>query len=709
MRKMRLWVMMALLVLWIAPAAVAQREPLRVVATYSVLGDLVANIAGENVELTVLVGLDGDPHVYEPTPQDLMALANADLLIENGLALEPWIDALYASSGSSAVRVAASDGIDVLEFAGHDHDHEGDHDAGHVGHTEDEEATGSRLIVADFESGTVRVIDLRDNSVIAEFSLTSSARLYPSPGGRYAFAVQADGSITNVIDSGVSLVPHDDHFDVDFGSPTLLPFTVSGRTPIHFVTHHDQIAIFNDGEGTASVFTQDDLFSRVARVATFSTARPHHGVAVPLDDVVLISSPNMSDMNSTLPIGVDVLSMDGELLQSFPECPGLHGEAAYSDDGVAFGCSDGVLLIERDGEAFVSRKVANPTDNPDLRTGTLYHAEGAPFLIGNYGQRTLVRVDPAAGTSEIILEAPTRIWRFSYHGEDPSKAVALTIDGNLHVIDIASGTIEGSVQVVDPFLAPARGRAAARPLFVVNGHMAYVSEPLPGDVRAVDLETLEISEERIVVGGKPSSMAVFGAVPVSALEAGDDHDHDHDHAHGEFDPHTWLSPRNAIIMVGNIRDALVAADAANADVYTANAAAYIAQLEALDAEVTAAVESLPAERRILITTHEVFAYFARDYGFSTPASALNAVTTGAADPSAGDTAALIEEIRALGVPAIFVENVGNPRLMGQVAQEAGVTLAPALYTHGLGPAGSGAETYIGMIRYNVGIIVEALR
>jgi ABC-type Zn uptake system ZnuABC Zn-binding protein ZnuA len=708
MRNMRWLMMVALLVLWIAPAAVAQREPLRVVATYSVLGDLVANVAGENIELTVLVGADSDPHVYEPTPQDILALANADLLIENGLQLEPWIDNLYEVSGSSAVRVAASDGIEVLEFTGHGgHDHH-DHEVGHVGHMEGEPTTGSRLAVADFENSTVRVVDLRDNSVVGEFSLAASARLYPSHNGRYAFAVQANANITNVIDSGVSLVPHDDHFDVDFGAPALLPFSISGRTPIHFVTHHEQIAIFNDGEGTASIFTQDDLFSRASRVVTISTARPHHGVAVPLDDVVLITAPNMSDMNSTLPIGVDVVSMAGELLQSFHECPGLHGEASYSDDGMAFGCSDGVLLIERDGEMFVSRKVENPTANPDLRTGTLYYAEGAQYLIGNYGQNTLVRVDPVAGTSEVILEAPARVWRFSYHGEDPSKLVALTIDGNLHVVDIATGAVEGSVQVVDPFLAPARGRSAPRPVFVVNGHMAYVSEPLPGDVRAVDLETLEISAERIFVGGKPASMAVFGAVPVTALEG--DHDHaEHDHEHGEFDPHTWLSPRNAIIMVGNIRDALIAADADNAETYTANADAYIAQLQALDAEVTAAVAAIPEARRILITTHAVFAYFARDYGFSTPASALGAATTEAADPAAGEIAALIEEIRALGVPAIFVESVGNPRLMTQIAQEAGIVLAPTLYTHGLGPEGSGAETFIDMIRYNVGIIVEALR
>jgi ABC-type Zn uptake system ZnuABC Zn-binding protein ZnuA len=721
----------SLLVPIVSLVGAQEDAPLKVVVTYSVLADIVQNVAGDNIELTVLVGPDGDPHVYEPTPQDLIALAEADLLIENGLELEPWIDALYASSGSTAIRVAASDGVDVLEFAGHhhhghdhdhDHDHAHDHDHDHMhgGFMEGDPMIGSRLIVNDFESGTVHVIDLRSNEVIATFELAARPFLYASPNGRYAFAVQMDANITSIIDSGVSMVAHDDHFHADFGRPALLGVDIPGSTPIHFVVHHDQIAIFNDGDGTASIFTESYLFDPAEMIVTVATARAHHGVAVPLGDVVLISSPNMEDMNSSLPIGVDVMDMEGNILQSFPECPGLHGEAAYSDDGVAFGCSDGILLVERDGDVFVSRKIDNPTANPDLRTGTLYYAEGAQFLLGNYGRNAIVRIDPVEGTSEVVIDAGQRIWRFQYHGEDPSKLVALTMDGNLHVIDIATGEIEGTVQVVDPFLAPASGRPAARPFFVTNGHMAYVSEPLPGDIRAVDLETLEVTDVRIFVGGKPSNMAVFGMTAASELEGGHhhhDHGHDHghshghhhhDHVHGEFDPHTWLSPLNVIIMTENIRDALMAADPANADLYAANAEAYIAALEALDAYIREQVATIPEANRILVTTHELFGYFARDYGFELLDSALGAVTT-AAEPAAGQIALVIDEIRAAGVPAVFVENVGNPALMEQIAAEAGVVVADPLFTHGLGPAGSGAETYIDMMRYNIDVIVAALQ
>jgi len=704
MKSIRLVLVMMLLSLLGVSISSAQENQLKVVATYSILGDIVQNIAGDNIELTVLVGPDGDSHVYEPTPQDAIVLAEADLIFENGLEFETWLDELYESSGSTATRIVVSDGIEPLAFEEGEHAHEAEGDGGFM---EDAPMVAGRLIVNDYESGSVHIIDLRSNEVIADFDLTASASLYPSPSGRYAFAVQTAGNITNLIDSGVSAVPHDDHFHTDFGSPALLGAEIEGATPIHYTPHHDQIAIFHDGDGAATVFTEDGLFA--GETVTVTTARPHHGVAVPMEDVVLISAPNMEDTDSVLPIGVDVMTLEGEIVQNFHECPGLHGEAAYSEAGVAFGCADGILLVEREGDAFISRKIANPTDNPDLRVGTLYAVEGAAYLLGNYGQNTVVRVDPVAGTSEIVIEAPARIWRFSFHGEDPTKLVALTIDGNLHVIDIASGVIEGTVQVVDPFLPPAQGRAAARPTFVVNGHMAYISEPLPGDIRGVNLETLEISEDRIFVGGKPSSIAVFGMTTEEELYGEHDHEGEaHDHEHGEFDPHIWHDPNNAIVMVENVRDALAEADAAHAAEYEANAEAYTAELTALDEHIREQVATIPEANRILVTSHDTFGYFADEYGFEV-LNVLGSVSTDAADPGAGEIAELIGEIQASGVPAIFTENITNPALVEQVANEAGVIVAPTLYTDALGQPGTAGETYLSMLRYNIDTIAEALQ
>ncbi|MFT4039792.1 MAG: zinc ABC transporter substrate-binding protein [Thermomicrobiales bacterium] len=190
-------------------------------------------------------------------------------------------------------------------------------------------------------------------------------------------------------------------------------------------------------------------------------------------------------------------------------------------------------------------------------------------------------------------------------------------------------------------------------------------------------------------------------------EEGEDHAEDERH-HGEDDPHIWHSVPNAILMVENIRDGLAAADPNRADVYAANAAAKIADLQALDAWVKAQVATLPEDRRKLVTSHDTFGYFADAYGFEIVGTALGSLSTEAGDPSARQIAELVAQIQETGVPAIFAENVANPALMESIAAEAGVALAPPLYSDALGAPGTPGDTYDGMMRSNVETIVQAL-
>ena len=194
-----------------------------------------------------------------------------------------------------------------------------------------------------------------------------------------------------------------------------------------------------------------------------------------------------------------------------------------------------------------------------------------------------------------------------------------------------------------------------------------------------------------------------------AGNAGDEPEGDEERAPGEFDPHVWLDVTNAIHMVGAIRDALAAADPTNAELYEANAAAYISELEALDAAIREQVATLPETRRTLITSHDNLGYFADAYGFTVLGNVFGSLSTDAGDPSARDIATLIGQIEEAGVPAIFAENVANPDLMESLAAEAGVALAPPLYTDALGPEGSPGETYIGMMQSNITTIVDALK
>jgi ABC-type Zn uptake system ZnuABC Zn-binding protein ZnuA len=187
-----------------------------------------------------------------------------------------------------------------------------------------------------------------------------------------------------------------------------------------------------------------------------------------------------------------------------------------------------------------------------------------------------------------------------------------------------------------------------------------------------------------------------------AHKPGEKHEH-------EDDPHVWHDVENAIHMVGIIRDALAEADPPNADKYKANAEKYLATLRVLDAWVEEKVATLPKQNRKLVTSHDTFGYFADRYGFTVVGTALASVSTEAGDPSAATFAKLVESIKAARVPAIFAENVHNPKLMERLAKEAGVKLAPPLFTDALGKPGTEGDTYEKMIRHNVTVIVEALK
>jgi len=169
-------------------------------------------------------------------------------------------------------------------------------------------------------------------------------------------------------------------------------------------------------------------------------------------------------------------------------------------------------------------------------------------------------------------------------------------------------------------------------------------------------------------------------------------------------PHFWLDPQFAMRYVERIRDAFVAADPAGADVYQANAAAYIAQLTALDAELERQLSQVPAENRKLVTMHDAFPYFARRYGFEVIGGVLSSE---AQEPSPNQLVALMRQVRQARVRAVFVEPQFNPRLLDQVAREAGIQVLPT-YSDAFPPDGS-IRTYAEMMRVNVRDIVAGLR
>jgi zinc/manganese transport system substrate-binding protein len=170
------------------------------------------------------------------------------------------------------------------------------------------------------------------------------------------------------------------------------------------------------------------------------------------------------------------------------------------------------------------------------------------------------------------------------------------------------------------------------------------------------------------------------------------------------DPHWWNSIAETERATLVVRDALARLDGQHAADYQAGAAAYLSSLKELDAWVKRKVAELPRDRRILVTSHDAFQYFAKDYGFQI--DSIEGLTTDQ-EPSVSHVTAIIAEIKKEGVKAIFLENTLNPKVSVEITRESGATIGGSLYADGLGP-GEG-ETYAGMLRHNVSTIVDALK
>jgi len=173
----------------------------------------------------------------------------------------------------------------------------------------------------------------------------------------------------------------------------------------------------------------------------------------------------------------------------------------------------------------------------------------------------------------------------------------------------------------------------------------------------------------------------------------------------QADPHAWQSVVNAKIYVANIRDGLIASDPEDTAVFRTNAERYLAELDGLDAEVRAAIAKIPPERRKVISTHDAFGYFAATYGLEFVAPI--GVST-ESEPSARDIATLIQQIKADKIPAVFLENLSDDRLIRRIAAETGARVGGTLYSDSLTDEKGPAPTYIALVRHNIKALTSAL-
>src|SRR5258708_718016 len=248
-------------------------------------------------------------------------------------------------------------------------------------------------------------------------------------------------------------------------------------------------------------------------------------------------------------------------------------------------------------------------------------------------------------------------------------------------------------------------RVEVKSLVGPNGD-AHVYQPTPNDAKTVsDAKLVFVNGlgfegwmARLVKasGAKAAMITATKGVKPRKMEEG---------GHSEADPHAWQSVPNAKVYVTNIYDALVAADPAGKATYAANSAAYLAKLDALDVQVRAAVAAIPADRRKIITTHDAFGYFGAAYGVAFIAP--QGVST-ESEVSARDVAKIITQIKEQKIPAVFLENVTDERLLRRIGEESGARVGGTLYSDALTDGQGPASTYIDMMRHNVKQLAEAL-
>jgi ABC-type Zn uptake system ZnuABC Zn-binding protein ZnuA len=203
-------------------------------------------------------------------------------------------------------------------------------------------------------------------------------------------------------------------------------------------------------------------------------------------------------------------------------------------------------------------------------------------------------------------------------------------------------------------------------------------------------------------GPTPTPLGISGTLDCAVPQAG---------AEAEYcDPHLWQNPLNVVTYVENIRDAFARVDPANADAYQANAAAYIAKLKQLDADITASLSAIKQADRQLVTNHDALGYFAARYQFTIAAVVLPGGAAGEViEPDPQQVARLIDQLKAEKVKALFIENTSTNKLAAQIAAQAGITVVTGLYTDALGEPGTDGDTYIKMMAANAKAIQAALQ
>ena len=421
---------------------------------------------------------------------------------------------LLSACGGSDTTIIEKDPIVI------DDDHDDDHDHDH-------ESAG-RLLVSDKDSAQVSVIDLTEKTVLDQFVTTAiPSAIYASPGKRYGVVIQRTDDRVDTIDGGLWQEDHGDHMHGYNAAPMFMAFHTTESRPTHFTGTATQSVIFYDGNvdtatpAAVGVFTEADITNNTGGIWLHYTTHMH-GAAQARGEY-LLTTEREADAPTTLPDRVALYHahndhFDQELV--FAEtCPGLHG-SAQNHEFIAFGCTDGVLVVEQDGDTFIDSKILNPDTFTDTtRIGTLVGDANLDIFVGIAAEQFYV-VDPESASVTPIIWTGAEVTAIGYgFAEAGEWFVILDNQGKLTILSVADWSIANTVQAITSNIA-ALPTGSRFELAFSAGHEVFVSDPIANQIKVIDLDAAEVADT-IQLDFTPHKFTWLGI----AESASDDHDH----------------------------------------------------------------------------------------------------------------------------------------------------------------------------------------
>lgn len=354
-----------------------------------------------------------------------------------------------------------------------------------------------RLVVS--YDGGLLTLDGATGKVLADVKKGGFLRLNPAGDGRHV--VVSDGDVFRLFDVGLIAERHEDHYHYYVASPRLTSTRIKAPKAGHVVNHAGRTSLFSDGDGTVQTFAADALKDGKldpSEIKAFKGGDAHHGVAVPLSNGNMLTTKGTEKERHT----IQEVDPSGKVVAETTDCPGVHGEAAAQSnangDVVSFGCTNGPVVY-RDG-AF--HKV--PVSEPYQRSGNQFGSPESPYVLADYKT-----VKPAEG-AEGVTERPTSAglidtangtlkkvdlgspyWFRSFARGPNGEGLVLTYDGNLAILDPASGEVKKKVKVVKEWREKDDWQEPG-PNVTAIGDYAYVSEPASKKIRLVQISTGEV-------------------------------------------------------------------------------------------------------------------------------------------------------------------------------------------------------------------------